>query len=130
MSYLLKHKFLDFELPSGTLWLFPTTPVIVTNLTEEERLHIPTIEQYQELFLRTIKQVRYDSATIKIESMHDSSVHTTLFMSQKYATLYNSLYSVIFEGHSIAAMDLIGEYAYATRWDCELIFPYVIKKPQ
>ena len=130
MSCLLKHKFLDFKLPSGTLWSFPTTPTVVTNLTEEERLCVPTIADYRELLQKVIKEVQQNHIFIKLVSMHNPSIHITLSLDERYAATHDVDHNIIFRNYKIISMDLLDEHAYTNNWNTKLIFPCIIKKPQ
>lgn len=122
-------KYLNFSLPSGNLWYFPTQIQCITDLTDEERLRIPTREDYQELW--TNVEIEYISGRNYIlYNPLNRDCKVTVFKSQRYAISLtdNHLFCNTKTHIPICRFTAFGldfNYLY---WDTPCIIPQIIKK--
>ena len=77
-------KYLDFSLPSGNLWYFPTQIQWLSDLTDEERSKIPTIEDYKELW-KNVDLEYLSGGNYILSNPFNKNCKVTVFRSQKYA---------------------------------------------
>ena len=122
-------KYLDFSLPSGNLWYFPTQIQWLSNLTDEERSKIPTTEDYRELLANV--ELEYTSGRdYVLYNPLNKDCKTTVFRSQRYviSPVDNNLFRTT-KTHiptcKFTAFGLDFNYHY---WDTPCIIPQIIKK--
>lgn len=122
-------KYLDFSLPSGNLWYFPTQIQWLSDLTDEERSRIPTKEDYQELWdIIHLDYVAGKNYTLYNPANMDCKA--IVFPSQNYAIslVNNALFRVTGTHVPTCKMTVFGldfNYHY---WDTPCIIPQIIKK--
>lgn len=121
-------KYLDFSLPSGNLWYFPTQIQWLPDLTDEERSKIPTKEDYKELWNNVNVDPLFGGNYVLCNPF-DENCKVTVFRSQRYAVnLADSVLCTVKTHITVCKFGTFGldfNYYY---WDTPCIIPQIIKK--
>ena len=123
-------KYLDFFLPSENLWYFPTQIQWLSDLTDEERSKIPTIEDYRELWANVELKYISDRNNYVFYNPLNKDCKVTVSRSQRY--VISPVNSDLFRNTKthiptcrFTAFGLDFNYSY---WDTPCIIPQIIKK--
>lgn len=121
-------KYLDFSLPSGNLWYFPTQIQWLSDLTDEERSKIPTKEDYKELW-NNVDLEYISGGNYILSNPFNKDCKVTVLRSQKYAVNFVDSILRLVKTHvtvcKFGAFEFDFTYDY---WDTPCIIPQIIKK--
>ena len=121
-------KYLDFSLPSGNLWYFPTQIQWLSDLTDEERSKIPTKKDYKELWNNVDVEYLF-GGNYTLYNPFNKDCKVTVFRSQKYAVnLVDSILRTVKTHVTICKFGAFGLDFNYDYWDAPCIIPQIIKK--
>lgn len=121
-------KYLDFSLPSGNLWCFPTQIQWLSDLTDEERSRIPTKNDYKEL-LNNVELKHLSGGNYILSNPSNKDCKVTVSRFQKYAV--NLADSILRSAKTHVTVCKFGAFGYdftCDYWDTPCIIPQIIKK--